>query len=139
MNTTEILIGIAITAVIAGGIGFSIGRSSGQSFGYSNGMEAAQIENELKSQRLIRYGQSITAHITGITPLESTEPGTTFYHVTAEWNDPSSGYAMYPFESYFLVDDDSTAAQQVQSGQIETVTVLVVRTEPTNYLMLRPW
>ncbi len=139
MNTTLILIAIALTAGIAGGIGFSVGRSSGQSSGYPNGWEAAQNENNLKMQRLIRYGQWITAYVTGIYPLESTELGTTFYHITAQWNDPNNAYAMYPFEATFLADDDSTVVQEALSRQISTVTVLVVCNEPTNYWMVRPW
>ena len=139
MNTILILVVIALTVVIAGGIGFGIGRSSGQRSGYPNGWEAAQNEHELKMQRLNRYGQWITAFVTGIYPLTSTEPGTTFYTVTARWHDPNNAYEMYQFESTFLADIDSTIVKEVLSKQISTVTILFVCNEPTNYWMVRPW
>jgi hypothetical protein len=138
VNIILILVGIALIVVIAGG-GFIIGRINGQSSGYPNGWAAAQNEYELKMQRLNRYGQWIKAFVTGIDPLTSTEPGTIFYKITAQWNDPNNAYVMYPFESTFLVDVDSTRVNQALSQPLSMVQVLFAYNEPTNYWMVCPW
>ena len=139
MDTQSLIALIAITAFIAGWIGIVIGRRSGLSSGYSNGWEAAQNEYQERMQRLNHDGQWATVEITGITPLTSTAPGTTFYTITAQWQNPNNVSEVYPFEATFLADDDSNRANEALSQPLSTVTVLFVYNEPTNYWMARPW
>lgn len=135
MATQSFIAFIAVTAIIAGWIGIVIGRS----FGYSNGWEAAQNDYQQKIQRLNYNGQWETVEITGITPLTSTVPDTTFYTITAQWQNPNNVDEVYTFEATFLVDDDSNRASQALSQPLSTVAVLFVYNEPDNYWIERPW
>lgn len=89
--------------------------------------------------KLNRDGQWVTAYITGIDPLESTEPGTIYYKVCAQWHDPNNAYEMFKFENIFPMEDDTTRINQALSQPLTTVTVLFVYHDPTIYWMARPW
>lgn len=130
-------------ALFTGFIGFRIGRFIGR-------IPIKQLESDLEQwqqayysrKRIDNEGKLVYATLTSIYPNEQTEPGFTNYTVNAEYVYPRTG-TLYSFDATFTVDDDSKSANDdvaaLQPGQT-TVSVLVVfRTDPPLYWMVRPW